>query len=426
MNETKKKAKTNLASSREEEATAKGELEETIKEIDADAKSKQDLQAECMEKARDYDAASKSREEELEALVTAKKAIAESTGGAEKVTYGLSQTSLLQLRRRLRSPSLAGPTLAVVHRLRQLAREQQSTALTQLASRMSTAISISTMQGVDPFAKVRGMIQDLLTKVEKEAAEDSTHNAFCDKELSESKTKREEKDTEIEKLSTKLEQMGARSAKLKEQTAGLRSELAGIEKSQAQMDSLRKNEHNTFVKNKAELEDGLEGVRIALKALREFYGKSDHAHDASGSANSLIAMIEVCESDFAKGLSESTSAEVAAQEAYEEQTSDNHADTAAKEQAVSFKTKEAAGLDKAISEYTTDRAGVQEELNAVLEYLDKLKEKCIAKPDSYEERKTRRENELASLKEGLEILEGEEALVQGVTTRTLRQRTLAL
>jgi hypothetical protein len=48
----------------------------------------------------------------------------------------------------------------------------------------------------------------------------------------------------------------------------------------------------------------------------------------------------------------------------------------------------------------------------VNEYYGKLKDRCVAKPESYEERKRRREAEIAGLKEALSVLETEVALVQ--------------
>merc|ERR1719158_1878372 len=77
------------------------------------------------------------------------------------------------------------------------------------------------------------------------------------------------------------------------------------------------------------------------------------------------------------------------------------------EQDVKYKSKEAKELDEQVSEATSDRANVQAELDAVLEYLAKLTDRCVAKPMSYEERAKRREAEIAGLKEALTILEGE-------------------
>merc|ERR1719231_1826175 len=94
-------------------------------------------------------------------------------------------------------------------------------------------------------------------------------------------------------------------------------------------------------------------------------------------------------------------------------TQENKITKTTKEQDVKYKTKEKAGLEKFVSEAKTDLQGTQTELDAVLEYYEKLKDQCIAKPEPYEERKRRREAEIAGLKEALSILEGEAvALVQ--------------
>merc|ERR1719174_1532266 len=93
-----------------------------------------------------------------------------------------------------------------------------------------------------------------------------------------------------------------------------------------------------------------------------------------------------------------------------------------KEQDVKYKNREAVSLDKAVAEASSDRSGVQEELDAVLEYYSKIKERCVAKAETYEERKARREAELAGLKEALDILENQAALIQTRSTRSSLKR----
>jgi len=109
--------------------------------------------------------------------------------------------------------------------------------------------------------------------------------------------------------------------------------------------------------------------------------------------------------------------------AYEKQTKENEISKTMKEQDVKYKTKEAKSLDKAVAELSADREGLQTELDAVLDYWEKIQEQCIAKPEPYEERKKRREAEIAGLKEALAILEGEAALIQKGTMHhvTLRR-----
>merc|ERR1719174_877117 len=93
-----------------------------------------------------------------------------------------------------------------------------------------------------------------------------------------------------------------------------------------------------------------------------------------------------------------------------------------KEQDVKYKNQESGSLDKAVAEASSDRSGVQDELDAVLEYYSKIKERCVAKAETYEERKARREAELAGLKEALDILENQAALIQTRSTRSSLKR----
>jgi len=73
-----------------------------------------------------------------------------------------------------------------------------------------------------------------------------------------------------------------------------------------------------------------------------------------------------------------------------------------------------------VSELSSDLSGVADELSAVVSGLDKLKEMCVAKAEPYAEKKARRESEIAGLKEALEILGSESALVQVTSKHALR------
>merc|ERR1719218_166503 len=215
--------------------------------------------------------------------------------------------------------------------------------------------------------------------------------------------------------------MTARSAQLKEEVSALQKELAELAATQAEMDKLRAEEKAIFEKNKPELEEGLEGVKLALKILREYYAKEDKAHVAGeGASTGIIGLLEVVESDISKELAEIISVEEAAAAKYEKETKENEILKVTMEQDVKYKTKESKELDEKVAEATSDRAGVQAELDAVLKYLASLEDQCIAKPEPYEERVRRREAEIAGLKEALEILEGEAVLLQETSVRRLR------
>merc|ERR1719420_762512 len=280
---------------------------------------------------------------------------------------------------------------------------------------MASALRMGSSSGDDPFAKVKGLIEEMIVRLAEEAA----HKAYCDKEFKETYAKEEDKKAEIDKLTTAINKAKARSALLKGEVATLQKELADLAAGQQKMDTIRAEEKALFDKNSAEMKEGLEGVKLALKILREFYGKGE---GVQGAGSNIIGLIEVIESDFEKLLSEMTADEESAAAQYDKTSKENEVTKAMKDQDVKYKTKEFTGLDKSITELSSDLAGVEEELSAVLEYLEKIKEACIAKPETYEERKARREQEIAGLKAALEILEGEAVLLQtsAKTAKSLR------
>merc|ERR1719499_2395921 len=169
------------------------------------------------------------------------------------------------------------------------------------------------------------------------------------------------------------------------------------------------------------MKQGIEGVKMALSVLKEYYAKADKSHGAAeGAGAGIIGLLEVCESDFTKGLTEMTAEEETAAADYEAYVKQDEIATAKKQQDVKYKSQEAAGLDKAVAELSTDLGAVADELAAVLKGLDKLKEMCVAKAEPYAERKARRESEIAGLKNALQILEGEAVLLQKTSMRALR------
>jgi chromosome segregation ATPase len=393
-------AKKSLASTAETSATATGALDVTKKDLAEDIKDLSALHHDCLSQATSFEEETKARGEELKALAEAKKIIEESTGGATSQTY-LAQTSFLQL------ATQNSETSKAVNMVRHLARSMRSQALAQLATRMQSASRSS----ADPFGKVKGMIRSMIEKLADEAEADATKKAYCDKNMAESQQKVDDKTADIEKLTTQVDVMAAESKKLKGEVAVLQKELAALSKTQAEMDKLRADQKAIYEKNKPELELGVKGVKQALKVLREYYAK-DQDDPSQGSATGIIGLLEVCESDFSKGLAEMIAEEEASVSAYEETTNENNIAKATKEQDAKYKTKEHVGLDKTITELKADKSGVIDELAAVNEAFGVIKKECIAKAEPYEEKVKRRNAEIAGLKDALQTLEQDASLLQ--------------
>merc|ERR1719440_974607 len=202
---------------------------------------------------------------------------------------------------------------------------------------------------------------------------------------------------------------------------------------------MRREQNADYKQAKADLEAGIAGVQKALTVLRDYYGGASAAmiqqddwsmmqqpakpvshSKSSGTGGSIIDILEVCESDFSKDLAGEESAESDAQESYDKQTQENKVQKTMKEQDVKYKTQEFKSLDAEITELASDERTASKEHAAVMEYYAKIKDRCIAKPSTYEERTARRQEEIAGLKQSLTALDEEAAFAQVRKRRGLK------
>jgi predicted nucleic acid-binding Zn-ribbon protein len=364
----------------------------------------------------------------------------------------------------------------VVHMVRRVAHAQHSKMLSKLSSRIEALLKLGLGYGEDPFKKIKQMISTMIKKLEDEAAAEATEKAYCDKEMAETGTKQDALIDESDGLKAKIDEAAAESAQLKEEVTVLQEELAELAAIQKEMDDTRavvKANVNLSVNS---LTKGIEGVRGAMDLLREFYNaeegealvqtssataalsdstdsdadvdndpvdnlKEDDNSDSDadfdavmqqkkalsflqqpaapekfkksgGAGTGIIALLEVIESDLGKNLAQVQAEDAERAQKYQAETEENKISKAEKEQDVKLKTAGFKGLDKSISEMESDHSTVSAELDAVNDFFSKLKERCVAKPDTYAEKKKRRDAEIKGLQEALELLANEAALMQ--------------
>merc|ERR1711879_319194 len=164
----------------------------------------------------------------------------------------------------------------------------------------------------------------------------------------------------------------------------------------------------------------------ALVVLKEFYAKAGEAtafvqqqpeapeifdapYTGMQSENGgVVGMLEVIESDFARLESETAAAEATAQKEYDAFMTDSKVDKESKTKDIEHKTAMKQDEEQALTVKREDLEGTQKELDAALAYFDKLKPSCVDAGVSYEDRVSRRKEEIESLQEALRILNGED------------------
>mmetsp|Transcript_12482 Transcript_12482/g.27584 ORF Transcript_12482/g.27584 Transcript_12482/m.27584 type:complete len:668 (+) Transcript_12482:68-2071(+) len=396
-----------LASYKETLASATKDLEENKKDASSDQDTLSHLQLDCMQTASDHEASVQGRAEELKALSEAKRVISEMTGGASTKAYGLVQ---------MQSATKAGSINQVVSSLRSVGKSTGDVAVSLLASEINSAAMTGTTD--DVFAKVKGLIRDMLERISEKAKADAKEHEWCTKTTAETQAKQDDHESEIAALTSKADKAKSAIAKANQRIATLEAELGELSRMQADMDKARTEAHANYLESKQDYEAGIDGVQMAIKVLKDYYGKGNAllqqpivgTHSASGGAGSgIIGLLEVCESDFSKLLAEVEADESEEEKAYEKQTKENKLARTEKETSVKYTHKEVARAEKALAEFSDDLESEQAELDAVVEYMAKVNKRCVAKPETYADRKAKREAEIEGLKNALQILDEQTA-----------------
>merc|ERR1719387_1655202 len=123
----------------------------------------------------------------------------------------------------------------------------------------------------DHFVKVRGMIKDLVAKLEADASAEADQKAWCDSEMEKSTSKRDENIGAMEGDLAAKTSAEAKIAKLEEEIATLMSEVAELKKALNEATQLRGQEKAENTKTIADATAGLAGTTKAMKILKDFY-----------------------------------------------------------------------------------------------------------------------------------------------------------
>jgi len=396
-------------------ADAEGDLTDTTTTRDEDVKYLADLTALCAQKATDFESRQQLRAEELEAIQKAIEIMSSNdvTGNAEKHLPTLVQKSALVFL----SASTRGEA-------QQRATDYLRIQGQRLNSRVLSALAVRVAD--DPFTKVKKMIKDLIVRLMEEANEEAEHKGWCDTELSTNEQTRKEKTEAVETLHAEIDQLEASIAKLTQDITDLTKAVAELDAAMAEATTLRQEEKATNEVTIKDSQDAQTAVAQALTVLKEFYAKAGEAtallqqqpaapeifdapYTGMQSENGgVVGMLEVIQSDFARLEADTKASEASAQKEYDEFMTDSKVDKEGKTTDIEHKTAKKQDEEQALVVKNEDLEGTQKELDAALAYFDKLKPSCVDAGVSYEDRVSRRKEEVESLQEALRILNGED------------------
>merc|ERR1719388_108425 len=406
---------------------ASGELTETEKTKAADEDYMTTLKQECQAKAVEYEETMKSGKAEVAAIEKASTILSEGVTAFVEVksrTHRASAKARFSSDDEDESDEQAAARVKVVNIFKSLSQNRHSFVFAQLAE----------MAASDPFAKIKGLINDMIEKLLKEAQEEATHEAFCQEEMGKSKKSQADKQMKLDKFSTRVDETSSKVETLTNEIKTLEAEVAEIDKAQAEATAIRTKENEEFSRVSKDYKDSATAVAKAIEVLKNFYEGSfiqissrtnlkskqpELGGAKSDAASTIISVLEMSEEDFTTLLAETEATEDEAAKAYKTLTDENKVSKATKETEAKGKASEVKSLTVQLGHSKEDHASVSSELDAVNSYIDKLRPQCEEKAMSYEEKKAKREAEIAGLKEALEILAGGLAFVE--TKHNLRR-----
>jgi hypothetical protein len=281
----------------------------------------------------------------------------------------------------------------------------------------------------DHFAKVRGMIKDLIDKLSASAQEEENQKNWCDDEMEKATNKRDEAIGNVETDLAAITETKAKIDELVEEVNELEVEIAALYKNVNEATTLRKAESAENSKTLKNAKIGLSAIKAATAVLKDFYDKAflqtnkQPVADSDGqtigdmapkvasedykgkqdAASGILGMMAVIQSDFEGTISATTSEEKEAKTEHDKYVSDSETSLTEKKGLSKTKKGEIKGFESDLVEYKDDlkdHAGLKGD---ALDELAKLKPPCVETGASHEEKVKRREQEIESLKDAYKI-----------------------
>eukprot|EP00930_Biecheleria_cincta_P033237 TRINITY_DN2300_c0_g2_i1.p1 TRINITY_DN2300_c0_g2~~TRINITY_DN2300_c0_g2_i1.p1 ORF type:complete len:732 (+),score=246.69 TRINITY_DN2300_c0_g2_i1:54-2249(+) len=313
---------------------------------------------------------------------------------------------------------LSGERALLVSLLSRSAERLHSQRLAVLARKASS----------DPFAEVKEMISGLITKLQKQMAEDQDNKADCDKNIGAANLARDDASAAITQLNSELASTEARRDGLVEDMQELDAAVTALDKKNQELIKIRAEEAKEAAETIAESKTALAGVKQAKQVIADFYAKASEAKvpkpgasststksgsllqsakpedeaytGKQGASKGIIGTLEVIQSDFERTISETNDSESTADKEHQRILSDIAVSKAEKLKAKGVKKGFKGEADTTISDGNANLKGEMSKLKSALLQLTNLEAKCGVGV-TYEARKAARAQEMQALQEAI-------------------------
>lgn len=263
------------------------------------------------------------------------------------------------------------------------------------------------------FGPVLKLLNDLIVKLEQEAAAETSQHEWCETEKENGVASQKEREKITGDLQGVIESLTTSIAQLKTEILFLESEIARVEEETRIAKEIRAQEKKVFDKAKADHEEVIKAIEFALEALSGQYGfiqlRSQQSpfseyQSGAGGAGSAMEMLQDLNEKYSAALQTLIADENKAQKEHDALVAKNEQFIAETTNDRNNKLAERRKLINDLHDSKTEMKDNLIELHQVSKYLQDLRPSCDDIRSTFEERKKRREAEIAALKEALEVI----------------------
>merc|ERR1719156_239531 len=229
------------------------ELASTEESKAADEDTLGNLDTECKQKTLSFEEKQQLRADEIAAIAKATEILSDgrTAAGGEHLELAQSGTAFVQTER---SERFLGQTEGIHRQLREFLSSEAQRLHSKNLGLLSEKI------GADPFAKVKKLIDDMISRLLEEANADAEKEGWFDTEMGKSKVTRNKLSEEIDGLDAAIEDGKGTIMKLTQEVADLAYEIQDLDAQMGEATQLRTEEK---AKNKATVEDA-QGAQKAV------------------------------------------------------------------------------------------------------------------------------------------------------------------
>merc|ERR1719253_2497035 len=305
-------------------------------------------------------------------------------------------------------------------------RTQASQLLSAVAQKVQNPrlATLAVRVRLDAFTRVKKAIDDMVSQLLKEKADEIKHKDFCVDEFNSNELQTEKKERAKSDLTAKIEDLESTIKSLTEAINTLKSEVAEMQVQMKRAGEDREKENKEFQTTVADQRATQKLLTAALNILKGFYAKKAaalvqmqepagpppppgfEAYKKNAAAGGVMGMIQQIINDAKAMEAEVIRSEEDAQKAYEEFVKDTNGSIDAKSKDIVNKQESRATAEGDRVEAKEDKEAVMLELEQLANYKAELHSSCDFVMKNFEIRQTARDEEIEALKQAKAILSG--------------------